>query len=317
MWTQDSPVAGPGRQGEYFRKLGKDLIRQRYIYLMALPVLLYYIIFHYIPMGGAVIAFQNYLPIKGLGGSNWVGLKHFVDFFTGPYAWRVIRNTLLLNFYDILFGFPAPILLALAINEVKQMRFKKLVQTVSYMPYFISLVVMCGVIVDFSRSSGLFNDIIVTLGGERSNLLIDPSLFRRIFVGSGIWKMVGWGSIIYLSSLASIDPSLYEAASMDGAGRIRQILHVTLPCLIPIMTIQMIMRIGNIMTQGFEKVILLYNPLTYETADVISSYVYRRGLEEMNYSVGSAIGLFNSLVNVVTLVAANYFFRAVAKESLW
>lgn len=310
-----------GRSKANRRSIGdiikRDFLQNKYVYLMALPIFLYYVIFHYIPMGGNIIAFQNYVPIKGFFKSDWVGIKHFVDFFSGPYAWRVIRNTLLLNVYDIIFGFPTSIILALVINEVKNATFKKVSQTISYMPHFVSLVVMCGIIVDFSRTNGLFSTVLANFGVEPTNLLTEQQYFRPIFVGSGIWKSMGWGSIIYLSTLSSVDPTLYEASAIDGAGRIRQMINITFPSLVPVLTIQLIMRIGNIMSQGFEKVILLYNPLVYETADVISSYVYRRGLEETNYSVGSAIGLFNALINVIILVSANSACKKWIKESLW
>lgn len=284
---------------------------------MLVPIILYYLLFHYMPMAGSVIAFQNYKPAKGFWGSEWVGFANFVEFLTGPYAWRLIRNTLLLNVYQIIFGFPAPIILALMINEVRHKKYKKLVQTVSYMPHFISLVVICGMLVTFSRTDGLFNDILVMFGGERINLLAESSLFRTIFTGSGIWQSVGWGSIIYLATLSNVDPSLHEAAAIDGAGRIRRIFHISLPALVPVIVVQFIMRIGNILTQGFEKIILLYNPLTYETADVISSYVYRRGIIDMDFSFGAAVGIFNSIVNLTILVLANNFFRKTTKESLW
>lgn len=305
------------KKQSFWKRLSLDLRRNKIVYLMALPMIAFYVIFHYIPMGGVVIAFQNFRPARGFMGSDWVGLRHFVDFFTGPFAWRVIRNTFLLNFYDIVFGFPMPIILALLLNEVRLKSFKKVVQTISYMPFFISIVVICGILADFSRSAGLFNIILGWFGREPENLLMQQHLFRRIFVGSGIWETVGWGSIIYLASISTIDPTMYEAADMDGATRLRKIWNITLPALIPIISILLIMRIGNIMTQGAEKVLLLYNPLTFETADVISTFVFRRGLEEMNFSFGAAVGLFNSVVNVTTLVVANGVFRRFAKESLW
>lgn len=304
-------------KGLRFQRIKRDFIRNKYVYLMALPIIAYYIIFHYIPMGGVVIAFQNYTPKKGFIHSDWVGLKHFVSFLTSYQAVRVIKNTLTINIYEILFGFPAPILLALLLNEITSMKYKRVIQTVSYLPHFISLVVICGIITDFSITNGLFNDIIVFFGGERSNLLMRKELFRTIFVSSGIWQGVGWGSIIYLSTLSGIDPNLYEAAAIDGAGRFKQLLHITLPALIPTITVLLIMRLGHIMSQGFEKIILLYNPLTYETADVISSYVYRRGLQESDYSFGAAVGLFNSIINVAVLIMSNYLSRRITKESLW
>lgn len=295
----------------------KSYRTNKYIYLMLIPVVLYYIIFHYIPMGGSIIAFQNYSPAKGILGSKWVGLKHFIDFFTGPYAWRLIRNTLLLNVYQIIFGFPAPILLALLINEIRCKPYKKVVQTISYMPHFISLVVICGLLLDFSRTNGLFNDFLAPLGFERTALFAREELFRGLFTASGVWQTIGWGSIIYLATLSTVDPNLHEAAAIDGASRFKRVIHISFPALVPIIIVQLIMRIGNILTQGFEKIILLYGPLTYETADVISSFVYRRGLEEMNYSFGSAVGIFNSIVNLVILFAANAFCRRFTSESLW
>lgn len=298
-------------------RLKKNMRNHKYIYFMLLPIVLYYVIFHYIPMGGAVIAFQNFKPAKGFFGSDWVGLKHFVDFFTGPYAWRLIRNTLLLNIYQIIFGFPAPILLALFINEVRCKPYKKIVQTVSYMPHFISLVVICSLLLQFSRTDGIFNDLIAFFGGERSSLFARSELFRTLFTSSGVWQTIGWGSIIYLATLSTVDPSLHEAAAIDGATRMQRVIHISFPALIPVIIVQLIMRLGNILTQGFEKIILLYSPAVYETADVISSYVYRRGLQEMNYSFGAAVGIFNSIVNLAILFLANYLSRRITKESLW
>jgi putative aldouronate transport system permease protein len=295
----------------------KNYQKSKYLYAMLLPLLLYYFIFHYIPMAGAIIAFQNYKPALGFLKSPWIGFTHFVDFFTGPYAWRLIRNTLVLNIYQIIFGFPVPILLALMINEIRIRSFKKVVQTISYMPHFISLVVICGMLVTFSRTDGLFNDFRVLFGMERLSLLAENSMFRTIFTASGVWQTLGWGSIISLATLSTVDPNLYEAASLDGAGRISKIIHVSFPALTPIIIIQLIMRIGNILTQGFEKIILLYSPLVYENADVISSYVYRRGLQEMDYSFGAAMGIFNSIINLTILVLANYAAKKTWNQSLW
>ena len=310
--------AKPTVINEPFRKRwDRNFLKYKYIYLMLIPVLAYYLIFHYFPMGGAVIAFQDYKPALGFFGSNWVGLSHFADFLGGPYAWRLIRNTVLINIYALFFGFPAPIILALLINEIRLRHYKKLVQTVSYMPHFISLVVICGLLQTFCRTDGIFNDFLSFFGVERTNLLARAELFRAIFVSSNIWQNIGWGSIIYLATLSTVDPNQYEAAAIDGAGRFRRMIHISFPVLVPVIIIQLIMRIGNILSQGFEKIILLYSPLIYETTDVISSYVYRRGLVQMDYSFGSAVGIFNSVVNLMTLVLANYIARRTAKESLW
>lgn len=284
---------------------------------MASVIVAYYLIFHYLPMAGVVTAFQNYRPALGFFGSKFVGLKNIQSFLNSIYAFRTIRNTLLINVYDILFGFPCPILLALLFNELRCKPFQKVVQTISYMPHFISLVVVCGILHAFTRTNGVINAIAAMFGKNFGNLLSQAGAFRTIYIASGIWQGMGWGSIIYLATLTGVDPNLHEAAAIDGAGRFRRILHVTFPALVPVITIQLIMKLGHIMSQGHEKIILLYNSLTYETADVISSYVYRRGLEEMNYSLGVAVGLFNSLVNIVILFLANAFSRAVVKESLW
>lgn len=295
----------------------KNFVRYKFIYLMLIPVIIYYAIFCYGPMGGVVIAFQNFKPALGISGSEWVGMKNFVDFLTGPYAWRLIRNTLVLNIMQIIFAFPVPIIVALLINEIHCKPYKKIVQTISYMPHFISLVVMCGLLITFCRSDGIFNDFLALFGIERSNLLANAALFKPLYVLSGIWQEAGWGSIIYLATLSTIDLGLYEAATIDGASRFQRMLYVSLPGLLPIIIVQLIMRIGNILTTGFEKVFLLYSPLTYDTADIISTYIYRQGLELSNYSYGTAVGIFNSVVNLIILVLANYTSKKVTEESLW
>ena len=306
------------KQEEAFAvRLKKDFIRYRYIYLMLLPVVIYYAVFCYGPMSKIVIAFQNFKPALGISGSKLVGMKYFIDCFTGPYAWRLIRNTLLLNILQIILAFPVPLILALLINEIQCRPYKKLVQTVSYMPHFISLVVMCSLLLTFSRSDGIFNDFLALFGVERSNLMANAKLFRPMYVLSGIWQEAGWGSIIYLATLSTIDPGLYEAATIDGASRFQRMLYVSFPGLVPIIIVQLIMRVGNILTMGFEKVFLLYNPLTYDTADIISTYIYRQGLELTNYSYGTAVGLFNSAVNLLILVLANRLSRKATGESLW
>ena len=250
-------------------------------------------------------------------GSEWVGLTHFVDFFESYYFETLLTNTLLISLYDLLFGFPAPLILALLINELGGTKFKKVVQTISYIPHFISVVIICGIINLFTSSTGLFNDIVAFLGGERSDMLARPELFRTIYTASGVWQGVGFGSIIYLAALSGVDPGLYDAARMDGAGRFRQTLHITLPGIMPTVTILLILRVGSLLSVGYEKIILLYNPITYSTADVISSFVYRKGVLDANYSYSTAIGLFNSIINFLLLVAANYASRKVSETSLW
>ena len=287
------------------------------VYMMLLPVMIYYVVFHYLPMLGVVIAFQNFKPAKGLTGSKWVGFKHFIDFFDGPYAWRLIRNTLLLSLYQILIGFPAPILLALLFNEMRGKRYKRVCQTLTYVPHFVSLVVVCGLIRTFTSSTGLITSLFVRFGMEKMNLLAQPQYCRTIYVLSGVWQNIGWGSIIYLATLSNVDPSLFEAADLDGANRLQKILHINLPMLIPIIAVQLIMRVGRIMSEGSEKTILLYSAVTYDTSDIISSYVYRTGLEKRSYSPAAAIGLFNSLINMCLVVFANWFSRTYVNESLW
>jgi putative aldouronate transport system permease protein len=294
-----------------------DIRKNKLLYVMLLPVLLYYFVFHYAPMYGAIIAFKDFSPRLGILGSDWVGFEHFKTFFTGVYFWRTITNTILISFYQLIFGFPAPIILALLLNEVKNSFFKRTVQTVTYMPHFISLVVICGIIKDFTSSEGVINDLLAWFGAERSTFLLEPDYFRMIYVSSGIWQNIGWGTIIYLAALTGIDPEQYEAARMDGAGRWKQMLNVTVPGIMPTIVILLILEMGRMMNVGFEKIILLYNPSTYETADVVSSYVYRVGLQDFNYSFSAAVGLFNSAVNFSLLISSNWISRKLNDTSLW
>ncbi|MGN0745694.1 MAG: ABC transporter permease [Aristaeellaceae bacterium] len=310
-------VNKPSRLQHAIRFLKRDLKRHWCIYLMFVPVLVYLILFHYMPLYGAQIAFKDYSPARGIEGSKWVGLKHFKSFFNGVYFTRLLRNTLLLSLYQLAFGFPAPIILALMMNEVRCKPLKRTIQTITYLPYFISLMVVCNLIINFCSINGLFNDLIALFGGTRVSLLLDSRYYRTIHVASGVWQNMGWNSIVYMAALSSIDQELYEAAVIDGANRWKQTLHVTLPGLAPTIVIMLIMRMGQIMNVGFEKVILLYNNATYETADVISSFVYRKGLQESNYSYSAAVGLFNSVVNTALLVGANTLSRRLNETSLF
>jgi len=298
-------------------RLKKDFRRNRMLYLLVVPVLLFYLIFQYRPMYGALIAFKDYTPTLGVVDSPWVGLANFKRFFNSVYFNRLIKNTVLLSVYNLVFGFPAPIVLALLLNEIKSKKFKSATQTVTYLPHFISLIVVTGMLRDFSLTSGLFNDIITFFGGERSALLQNPKLYRGIYVASSIWQEVGWGSIIYLSALSSVDSELYEAAQIDGAGKWKQMLNITLPGIAPTIIIMLTMKIGTLMNMGYEKTILLYNPATYETADIISSYVYRVGLLEQDWSYSTAIGLFNSIINLTLLLIANKLAKRFSETSLW
>ena len=287
------------------------------LYLMILPVIAYYIIFHYLPMGGLVIAFKDYRVARGIFGSKWVGLKHFIDFFESEYAWRTVRNTLSISCLGIVFSFPAPIILAILLNEVKHEHFKKAVQTITYMPHFISLVIICAMVHDFCATRGLFNTILNALGFDSIDFLIQPGWFYPIYISSGIWQNIGWDSIIYLSALSAIDQELYEAAAVDGAGRLRRIWSITLPGIMPTITILLILRVGSIMSVGFEKIILLYNPSVYETADVISTYVYRRGLVDGKYSFASAVGMMNSIINFILLLTADRLSKHFGQSGLF
>ncbi len=295
----------------------KDFKKHKYVYIMLIPVLAYYVTFHYWPMYGAQIAFKDFNPGKGIIGSPWAGFRHFETFFSGVYFFRVVRNTILINLYGLIFGFPAPIILALLLNELRSRAFKRVVQTVSYLPHFISIMVVCGMIIDFTAKRGVVNDLIEILGGTRSSLLLKPEMFRLIYVSTDIWQGIGWGSIIYLAALTGIDPQYYEAAVLDGANRWKQIWHITIPGIAPTIIILLILRIGQMMNVGFEKIILLYNPNTYDTADVISSYVYRKGLLDFSYSYSSAVGLFNSVINFSLLLLANWISKRLNENSLW
>ena len=295
----------------------KDYKRHKLIYWLLVPVLLYYFIFHYLPMGGLLIAFKDYRPARGILGSAWVGLEHFRTFVSSYYFWDLLRNTVTISFSSLLFGFPAPLLLAILLNELRQKKFKKVVQTVTYMPHFISTVVMAGIVVDMVATDGVINNIITFFGGEAKNLLNVGSFFAPIYVESGIWQNIGWGTIIYLAALSNISVDLYEAADIDGAGRLKKILNVTIPGITPTIVTLLIMRIGRIMSVGWEKIVLLYNPAIFDRADVISSFVYRNGLLNANYSYSAAVGLFNSVINVLLLVIANNVSKKLNETSLW
>ena len=294
----------------------KDLRRNWVLYLMVLPVIVWYILFCYKPMYGALIAFQDYRPAQGFG-VNWVGLKHFIRFFENPFLGRLLRNTVLISLYNLLFGFPMPIILALLFNEVKSKKFKNVTQTFMYLPHFISMVVVCGMITQFCLTTGLFNNIIEFFGGEATPLLQRPELYRTIYVASNVWKNFGWDSIIFVAALAGVDTQLYDAARVDGAGRWKQMLHVTLPSIMPTIIIMLILKIGGMMSVGYEKTLLLYNETIYETADIISTYVYRVGLMDKQYSYASAVDLFNSAVNILLVVSANKISKYVSETSLW
>jgi putative aldouronate transport system permease protein len=298
--------------------MAQKMIKHKYLLLMFLPCLLYYILFKYVPMFGIVISFKNYNPFIGVMGSDWVGFKYYVMFFNNPDFLKLLRNTFLLGMYKLIFGFPAPIVLALLLNELKHMVFKRFVQTVSYLPHFISNVIVASMVVMFlSPSGGIVNNLIEDFGFEKINFMLMPDMFRSVYVLSEIWQHVGWETILYLAALTSIDPMLYEASEMDGASRLRKLWHITLPGIAPTIVILLILNVGKVIEIGFEKVFLLYNPATYETADILSTYVYRVGLMQGNFSYASAIDVFTGLVSLVFIVSTNYASRKLSETSLW
>ena len=305
--------AAVNRKKPLWVRAKRDVTRNWDLYLIILPILVFYAIFHYAPMYGAIIAFENYKPARGILGSEWVGLENFRTFFGTYYFWTLLRNTLRISITSLLVHFPTEILLAILINELRSKRFARVVQTVTYMPHFISLVVVCGMVLQFTKSTG----IITKLFGMNTPMLNNPNLFLPIYVVSDVWQQVGWGSIIYLAALTSIDQELYEAAEIDGAGRFKQTIYITLPGILPTVTVLFIMRIGKVMSLGSDKVLLLYNEAIYDKADVFATYVYRRGIENTDWSYSSAVGLFNSVINLALVVTANTISRRVNQLSIW
>lgn len=295
-----------------------DMKRNKLIYIMLVPIVVWFIIFAYVPMFGLVMAFERYSPAKGILGSTWVGFQNFIDFFTGPFFFRLIKNTVILGVLDLVINFTAPVVFALLLNEITRKRFKKLVQTISYMPYFISAVVVCGLIISFTQSGGVISNLVSFLyGGESVNLLSKSEAFRPIFILSNMWQGLGYGSIIYLAALSGIDQELYEAAVVDGAGRWKQTLHITIPGIMPTIIIMLIMRMGMVFAVGGDKILLLYSPAIYDTADVINTYVYRIGIQQYDYGLSTAVGLFNSLVGTALLLITNAISRKVSETSLF
>jgi len=284
---------------------------------MVLPGFLTILVFAYFPMYGILIAFKDYSPSQGVLGSEWVGFKYFKAFFNDPMAFRVLKNTLLLGIYTLLWTFPAPIILALLFNELRSARFKRVVQTVSYFPHFISVVIVAGLLKEFTSRDGLFNEIIGYFGGSPIMFLLEPGFFRTIFISSGIWQGVGFGTIIYLAAMSGINPTLYDVAEVDGAGRWKKVLHITWPSIRPTTVILLIFAIGGILGSDFQKIILLYSPETYSVADVIGSYVYRQGILGAQYEYTTAIGLFMSIISFTVLFIANWISRKVSETSLF
>jgi putative aldouronate transport system permease protein len=285
--------------------------------LLSLP-LVYFLVFRYLPFLGNVIAFRKFIPGGAIWGSEWVGLKYFKTFITDPTFWNVFKNTLVLSVSSLIIGFPFPIIFALLLNEVQVKFFKRFVQTVSYLPHFLSVVVVTGMIIQFlSPSGGVVNSVIKSLGFKSLDFLSEPSWFPAIYVVSGIWQGLGWGAILYLAALANISTELYEAAVIDGANRWKQTLYITIPGIMPTIVILLILNIGSLLAVGFEKILLLYNPMIYSTADVIPTYLYRIGLESNNFSLATAIGLFESIIGLVLVISANFISKKLTQNSLW
>ena len=300
------------------RRIQRDLTKNWKLYMLFIPVLVYFAIFKYAPMFGLSISFLDYRPARGISGSRFVGLQHFRSFFTDPYFFRLLRNTVTISLCTLIFSFPSAILLALMINELQSRRLSRVVQTISYVPHFISTVVICGIVTQLVGRTGGITMLLNTLFGlEPTNMLMEPNYFVPVYIGTDIWQSIGWNSIVYLSALTAIDQELYEAARVDGANKWNQMIHITIPCLVPTIVIMFILKVGKMFDVGYEKIMLLYNALTYETADVINTYVYRRGMEQAQWSYSTAVGLFNSVVCFVLVFFTNWITRKSNGNSLW
>ena len=299
-------------------RLRKELGQRGRLYIMLALPLAYLIVFSYIPMGSLVIAFQDYSIRRGMLGSNWVGLKHFQKIFSTPMFMQLLRNTLQLSVYSFLASFPVPILLALALNECQSIHFKKMVQTITYAPYFLSTVVVVSIMTQFFHTRiGLVNNIVARFGGQTRNFMGEAGTFRHLYVWSGVWKSAGYSAVLYLASLASVDPSLQEAAILDGANRVQRVWHIDIPTILPTIVISMILSLGNLMSLGYEKAYLMQNDLNASVSEILSTYVYKRGLQDIQYSYSTALGLFNSVCNLVLICLANLVARRVGETSLW
>ena len=302
----------------FFSKMTKAIGAAPVLYIMAAFTVSWAIIFHYIPMYGILLAFKKFDLSEGFFGGKWIGLKNYVLFFKDVYAFRIIKNTVVLGFYQLLFGFPAPIIFVLLLNEIRNMGFKRTFQSLSYLPHFVSTVVIVGIIFQlFSYNHGALKDLITWVTGMDKNWLTESGAFRPIYVISGIWQQLGWGTIIYLAALTGINPELYENADIDGVNRFQKVIYITIPALIPTISILFILNTQQIVRVGFEKAYLLQNPATYETSDVIATYVYRRGIEKLQYSYATAVGFLNSVVALLIVLISHWIVRKIRGEGLW
>ncbi len=300
-----------------FKKFRTQIVSNKWLYLMFLPVFIWYLLFAYLPMGGMVIAFQKFDIVKGISKSTWVGWQYFKILFEDPYFFRLFKNTLLINVFGLLFGFPLPIILAIAFHEIRRKKFKKITQTISYLPYFISSVVVMSMVIQFVSNSGLINVALNKLGMESIQFLQLPQYFRTIFISTGIWQGTGFGAIIYMAALAGISSEQYEAATVDGAGKFQKMLYITLPGLAPTIVVMLLINLGSILNVGHERIILLYNPAIYETADVFNTYIYREGILNRRYSYAQAMTLFQNAVGFVLVFTANKITRKLDGTTLW
>lgn len=307
----DSPI-----QSKEGLKL-KKILSNYQLYLFLLPALIYFIVFHYVPMYGVLIAFKDFVATKGIMGSPWVGFKHFERFFESYQFWTLIKNTLGLSVIQLIVGFPLPIILALMLNQIRSEKYKRFVQTVVYAPHFISVVVLAGMIYVFFSNNGLINNFIMMFGGDPISFMAKPEWFKPLYIASGVWQETGWAAIIYLAALAGVSPELHEAAVMDGANKWQRILHVDIPAIMPTAVILLILSVGSIMNIGFEKAYLLQTPMNQPAAEIIPTYVYKMGLQQAQYSFAAAVGLFNAVINLILLVAVNKFAKKLSGTGLW
>ncbi|QTD40965.1 sugar ABC transporter permease [Sporosarcina sp. Te-1] len=298
-------------------KWWKSVWRNWELYVLLSPVILYFLVFHYFPLYGLQIAFKDFIASKGILGSPWVGFKHFERFFNSYYFWRLIKNTIGIGIFTLAVSFPVPIIIALMLNEVKSLRYKKFVQTVIYAPHFLSTVVVVGMLLLFVKTDGMINQVIRLFGGTPIDFISEPSWFKSLYVFSDVWQTMGWSSIIYIAALAAVDPAQHEAAMIDGASRFQRIIHINIPAIMPTIVILFILNAGSVMAVGFEKVYLMQNELNMSASDVISTFVYRSGILEAQYSFSAAVGLFNSIINFIMLLMVNQIAKKVNDTSLW
>ncbi|WP_082794476.1 sugar ABC transporter permease [Halobacillus sp. KGW1] len=295
----------------------RGILQNYELYLFLLPAIIYFLLFHYVPMYGVLIAFKEYIPSEGILGSPWVGMEHFTRFFQSYNFWDLIGNTIWLSVFQLVIGFPLPIIVALLLNQMINERYKRFVQTVIYAPHFISVVVLAGMVFVFFSQDGLVNSILGVFGVEPIAFMSQPEWFKPLYIGSGVWQETGWSAIIYLAALSAVSPETHEAATMDGANKFQRILHVDIPAIMPVATILLILSVGNIMNIGFEKAFLLQTPLNQPSAEIIPTYVYKVGLQQAEYSFAAAVGLFNAVLNLILLWSVNRAAKKLSGTGLW